>query len=74
MGDHVVGLLGSDFVPFGGERQTDEDVNASIKGVGRKVEIALKLRTGTTASNPWIAERLAMGHRNFVSNLIRAAR
>ena len=54
--------------------KSENDINASIKGALWKVEIALKLRTETTANNPWIAERLAMGHPNYVSNLIRAAR
>ncbi len=34
------------------------------------VEIARQLRFRTTASNPWIAQRLNMGHPNYVSNLI----
>jgi putative transposase len=52
----------------------ENDIQSSIKGALWKVEIAVKLRTLSTASNPWIAHRLAMGHPNYVSSLIRAAR
>jgi hypothetical protein len=30
----------------------------------------MRLRKETTAKNPWIAERLQMGHPNYVSNLV----
>tara|TARA_B100001971_G_scaffold214066_1_gene249587 strand:- start:3703 stop:3804 length:102 start_codon:yes stop_codon:yes gene_type:complete len=30
----------------------------------------MRLRKETTANNPWIAERLKMGHPNYVSNLV----
>ena len=36
-----------------------------------KVRIARELRARTTATNAWIAERLAMGHPTRVCNLIR---
>ena len=52
--------------------KTQADLSSSIKGALWKVEIAVKLRELSTASNPWIAERLQMGHPNYVSNLIRA--
>ena len=35
---------------------------------GWKVAIAKRLRKETTAKNPWIGERLNMGHPNYVSN------
>jgi hypothetical protein len=54
--------------------KTEADLHSSIKGALWKVEIAVKLRTQTPASNPWIAQRLVVGHPNYVSNLIRAAR
>jgi hypothetical protein len=37
------------------------------------VRIAKRLRKETTAKNPWIAERLQMGHPNYVSNLVNKA-
>jgi len=40
------------------------------KGADWKVTIARRLRRETTASNPWIAQRLNMGHPSRVSNLI----
>jgi len=43
------------------------------KGDGRKVLVACLLRQRTTASNPWIAQRLAMGHSGSVSRLVTAA-
>jgi putative transposase len=42
----------------------------SPKGAAWKVRIAKRLRKETTANNPWIAERLQMGHPNYVSNLV----
>lgn len=39
-------------------------------GADWKVEVAKRLRKETTAKNPWIAKRLAMGHPNYVSNLV----
>jgi putative transposase len=43
------------------------------KGDGRKVLVACLLRQRTTAGNPWIAQRLAMGHSGSVSRLVVAA-
>ena len=43
------------------------------KGDGRKVLVACLLRQRTTAGNPWIAKRLAMGHSGSVSRLVVAA-
>lgn len=45
-------------------------VSESPKGAEWKVQIAKRLRKETTAKNPWIAERLQMGHPNYVSNLV----
>lgn len=50
--------------------KTAASVNADLKGAAWKVEIARRLRRETTASNPWIAKRLHMGHPNRVSNLV----
>jgi hypothetical protein len=35
------------------------------------LEIALALRTQTTASNPWIAKRLNMGHPSRISKALQ---
>jgi REP element-mobilizing transposase RayT len=43
------------------------------KGDRRKVLVACLLRQRTTAGNPWIAERLAMGHSGSVSRLVVTA-
>jgi len=45
-------------------------ITTAPKGADWKVRIAKRLRKETTANNPWIAERLRMGHPNYVSNLI----
>jgi putative transposase len=45
-------------------------VRLDRKGADWKVKIARRLRRETTASNPWIAQRLHMGHPSRVSNLI----
>ena len=51
-------------------KKREADLADSPKGVAWKVRIAKHLRKETTASNPWIAERLQMGHPNYVSNLV----
>jgi len=50
--------------------KVDSDLADEHKGAAWKVEIAKRLRRETTAGNGWIAERLAMGHRNHVSLLV----
>jgi len=55
-------------------KKSEADLTKSIKGALWKVEIAATLKTKTTASNPWIARRLHMGHPNYVSNLVNAAK
>ena len=50
--------------------KTQTDIVVSSKGAKWKVAIAQHLRNKTTASNPWIAERLNMGHPSRVSNLL----
>jgi DNA adenine methylase len=52
----------------------EDDLEISAKGAKWKVNIAKRLRKETTAKNPWIAERLKMGHPNYVSSLIRKAK
>jgi putative transposase len=51
----------------------DADIAGDPKGADWKVAIAKRLRKETTAKNPWIAERLQMGHPNYVSNLVNKA-
>ncbi|MGJ8639865.1 MAG: transposase [Opitutaceae bacterium] len=51
-------------------KKKEADIQSSKKGVDWKVAIAKRLRKETTANNPWIAERLQMGHPNYVSNLV----
>jgi REP element-mobilizing transposase RayT len=46
------------------------DIAISAKGAVWKVTIAKRLRKETTAKHTWIAERLQMGHPNYVSNLV----
>lgn len=48
-----------------------DDIDSAPKGAGWKIEIARLLRKQTTAKNPWIAQRLNMGHPSRVSNLIQ---
>ncbi len=48
----------------------EADIESSPKGADWKVKIAKRLRKETTARNPWIAQRLQMGHPNYVSNLV----
>ena len=50
--------------------KTQTDIVVSSKGTKWKIAIAQHLRNKTTASNPWIAERLNMGHPSRVSNLL----
>lgn len=40
----------------------------------RKVQLAIMLRTHTTVSNGWIAQKLAMGHPGSVSRAVSDGR
>ena len=51
-------------------KKTVDDISQDTKGAAWKVAIAKRLRKETTASNPWIAQHLKMGHPNYVSNLV----
>ena len=53
-------------------RKTDKDALEAPKSAEWKIRIARELRSTSTATNAWIAERLAMGHPTRVCNLIRA--
>ena len=51
--------------------QTQADLPRERKSADWKREIAVRLRTETSASNPWIAERLHTGHQSFVSRWLQ---
>ncbi len=51
--------------------KNESDIRKDAKGADWKARVARELRTRTTASNPWIARRLNMGHPSRISNLIR---
>ena len=51
-------------------KMTTDDISQDPKGATWKVAIAKRLRKQTTASNPWIAQRLKMRHPNYLSNLV----
>jgi len=50
----------------------EDDIREEPKGVFWKALVAQKLRRETTAGNPWIANRLNMGHPNRVSMSIKS--
>ena len=52
-------------------RMGQQDIETAAKGAEWKAEIARILRTQTTATNPWIAQRLHMGHPSRITNLLR---
>lgn len=51
--------------------KTQKHIEGEPKGIPWKTEIARVLRRQTTASNPWLAQRLNMGHPSRVSALLR---
>jgi len=51
-------------------KKQESSIAEDSKGADWKVGIAKRLRKETTAKNPWIAQRLQMGHPNYVSNLV----
>jgi REP element-mobilizing transposase RayT len=53
-------------------RWNEEKLGSTVKGHKVKVRVALRLRAETTVSYGWIAERLKMGSRSNVSNLVYA--
>ena len=48
-------------------QKTAADIPEDPKGVACKVAIAKRLGKENTANNLWIAQRLKMGHPNYVS-------
>ena len=51
--------------------KTRGDALRAPKNTKWKMRIARELRSRSTATNAWIAQRLAMGHATRVCNLIR---
>ncbi len=49
------------------------DIQSDPKGALWKAVVARKLRATTPATNPWIANRLNMGHPSRITQLIRTA-
>jgi REP element-mobilizing transposase RayT len=53
---------------------TEKELSQRRKGDKGKVELARRLRTETTMTLRWIADRLQMGSWTYVSNLLRVKR
>lgn len=49
---------------------TEEDLAARRKGDPAKVKLAARVRAETTVPLAWIAERLAMGSRGYLTWLL----
>ena len=54
-------------------KKKEDAIAQDPKGADWKVRIAKRLRKETTGNNLWIAERLQMGHPNYVSNRVNKA-
>ena len=55
-------------------KKTGEDAKAEPKGTPWKVAVAAELKRSTTASNPWLAQRLHMGSPFRLSRLVTQCR
>ena len=55
-------------------KKTDREAQAEPKGAPWKVAIAAAMKSATTASNPWLAQRLHMGSPFRLSRLVTACR
>ena len=51
-------------------RWSAEDLDGHLKGDGRKLRIARRLREETTMTLAWIAERLRMGSKTHLAHLL----
>ncbi len=49
---------------------TEKDLTTRRKGAPEKVKLAVKLRGATTMPLAWIAQRLAMGSRGYLTWLL----
>ena len=54
----------------GAGRRKKADLKTRPKGDSLKVALAARLRTETTMTMGWIAERLAMGTRGYLNHLL----
>ena len=50
----------------------DSELDRLMKSAPEKQVVAWLLKTRTSVSNAWIAERLSMGHQSAVNNAVRA--
>jgi REP element-mobilizing transposase RayT len=55
-------------------KKTQKHIDEDLKGAAWKIETAKKVRKHTTASNPWLAQRLNMGHPSRVSAAMKGWR
>jgi hypothetical protein len=51
-------------------RKSRQEIGAAAKSAEWKVRIAREMKRRTTATNPWLAAKLNMGHPSRVFNLI----
>ncbi len=51
--------------------KTEADLSNDRKSVQWKRDLAVRLRTKTSASNPWIARRLNTGHPSYISKWLK---
>lgn len=52
-------------------KKSRKDIEKEKKSAGWKVRIAKEMKRTTTATNPWLAKALAMGHPSRVCNLVK---
>jgi hypothetical protein len=51
--------------------KSERDLRMDRKGAPWKRAIAVRLRTRTAATNPWIAQRLNTGHPSYISKWLK---
>ena len=51
--------------------KTAQDVAEAAKSAPWKIRIARELKRTTTATNPWVAKKLGMGHPSRIPNLLK---
>lgn len=57
-----------------GRGEPEHDARADAKGAAWKVAVAAAMKSATTASNPWLAQRLHMGSPFRLSRLVTECR
>jgi hypothetical protein len=55
-------------------KKTRRDIETDAMGAGWKVAIAARMKTTTTALNPWLAQQLRMGSPFRLSRLVSDCR